>query len=108
MHKILSIGLSCFMLSGCAAHAHSGPSSKTVLSVTLGWNWIPAHYERGHWVRGHWRHPHYGASHRTLRQGPPPMRPHAKAIWVSGHWKHHNGHRHWIPGKWIHTPPKRR
>jgi hypothetical protein len=108
MHKILSIGLSCFMLSGCVAHAHSGHPAKTVVSVTLGWNWIPAHYERGHWVRGHWRHPHYGASHRTLRQGPPPIRPHAKAIWVSGHWKYHNGHRHWISGKWVHTPAKRR
>ena len=108
MYKILSIGLSCFIFSGCAAHAHPGHHQRTVVSVTLGWNWVPAHYKRGHWVKGHWRHPHYGVSHRALHQGPPPVRPNERAIWVPGYWKYHNSHRYWISGRWTYAPPKRR
>ena len=65
--------------------------------VTLGWTWIEASLIRP----AHWSHPHYGRSHRAYHAGPPPARPHARAVWVPGHWERRGRHnRVWVNGHW--------
>jgi hypothetical protein len=70
--------------------------------VSISWAWVIGHYANERWISGHWLHPANGISHRKHHAGPPPRRPHAKALWVTGHWVNKQGKNVWVRGHWFH------
>ena len=90
---IITSLLAVLAFAPTSAEAHRGHHhSRSVVKVEVGWVWVTS--------AAYWYHPSYGKSYRAKRLGPPPRRPHARAVWVPGHWVGKGHHRRWVQGHW--------